>query len=135
MPGFFYALNKKKNNIYYLVKKGEGCNFNKIKFVIPLPEKYNKHSYNFELIKRSENVAIMQQTDPENENRFVAYEVFRIRKFPERMIMGRKYPPAELPPNSEKWGIYGFSCRTWDEAMLRFNQLESLNESRAKLNY
>lgn len=93
----------------------------KMATIKPLPLEFQKHGYDYKQIERSEHVAIYSQS---YEGEFVAYEVFRIKKEKERNIMGKIYPPAEVVPSTEKWGIYGFTCSTLEKAQLRKAELE-----------
>lgn len=76
--------------------------------MIRLSEKYRKNSYEFELVKRVDDVAIYRQIDPETGKR-VAFEIFEVMQKGAWELNGKAYDPKETTPSNEQWGIYGFT--------------------------
>jgi hypothetical protein len=68
-----------------------------------LPESYKKNGFIYDLVARTEHVAMYGQNDAEN-GHFVAYEVCRILRHDGRTIGASYVPPAEFLPSSEQWG-------------------------------
>ena len=85
-----------------------------------LKERYSKNGYRFSLVERIGDVCIYRQ---ESDGNVIVYEVFRVRKLPERLINGRKIEAREATPANEDWGKTGFSCWGMIEARKRASQL------------
>lgn len=68
-----------------------------------LPESYTKNGFRYDLVARTERVAMYGQNDAFND-RFIAYEVCRVLRHDGRTIAGNYVPPAEFLPSSEQWG-------------------------------
>ena len=87
-----------------------------------LAEKYNKNGYQFELVERTGDVAIYSQ---HLENRIVAYEVFEVQKYQERIIAGKIIPASEATPSNEQWGIKGYTYWNLDRAKEKACQMHA----------
>jgi len=87
----------------------------------PLPETFTRGDYHYRMVERTDKTAIFEQLF---EGTHVAFEAILIKKEKERNIMGKKYPPAEVFPSTEKWGTYGFTTHTLENARARAAQLE-----------
>lgn len=92
-----------------------------------LPEKYRKNGYDFTLVERTEDVAIYKQTD---ETSLIAYEVFEVMKYPERMIGETKIAATEASPSNEMWGSKGYTYRNLEDAKERAGIIGSQIEAR-----
>lgn len=94
--------------------------YSKQKDMLRLPEELSKYGYSFKLIIRCENKAIYSQS---LENLLIAYEVIKIRIRPPRFnrFLSREDPAMETYPSNEQWGKLGWTCRTWEEALERYN--------------
>jgi hypothetical protein len=60
-------------------------------------------------VAREGNAAIYEQTWSDCHNPSVCYEVIRIRRRDGFQIGSRFVEPAEVYPNSESWGVDGFT--------------------------
>lgn len=80
-----------------------------------LGDKYKKNGYEFTLIERTGQVAIYSQIVPET-GRLIAFEVFEVQKYPEKIIAGKIIPAFEATPSNEQWGLKGYTVHTFFEA-------------------
>ena len=62
--------------------------------MIPIAKEFEKNGYTHRQIKRVDDVAIYQLFNENDEPR--GYEVYEIRKYPDREIGGVLYPPEKL---------------------------------------
>jgi hypothetical protein len=74
-------------------------------------------------ITREGNAAIYEQTFTGCSNPSVCYEVVRIRRREGFHIGARFVEPAEVYPNSEAWGLDGFTVTDRDAAFARLREL------------
>jgi hypothetical protein len=74
---------------------------------------------------RDDNAAIYEQTWNGCLNPSISYEVIRIRRREGFHIGGRFVEPAEVYPNSEAWGMDGFTFTDKDAAFAKLRQLAS----------
>ena len=98
-----------------------------------LPKTKQKNGYNYTLVKRTDNVAMYSQTDPEFD-KIVSYEVFRIIRTNACVLKDKKnpdkiynYPPSEKFPGNEDFGKTAWTYTTRESADEVFQKLE--NES------
>jgi len=92
-------------------------------FYRPLPTEFRHDGFNYRQITRTANAAIYEQkwcgcTDPS-----VAYEIIRIRRRDGFHIGGRFIEPAEIYPNSESWGVDGWTVTDRDAAFRKLWEL------------
>lgn len=85
-----------------------------------LPDYYRKNAFDFNLIKREGGVAIFAQTDNDI---FIGYEVFEIRKQRANEFQGRQYEAKERVPSNEEWGTNAYSVRTFERAQERMKDI------------
>lgn len=78
-----------------------------------LPEKIRKNGFDYQLIRRIDDVAVYSQSD---EGKLVAYEVFEIRKAEAGEFMGKTVEAREKMPSNEEWGNNAFTVHTLDRA-------------------
>jgi hypothetical protein len=88
-----------------------------------LPKEFRHDGFTYRQTAREGNAAIYEQTwngclDPS-----VSYEVIRIRRRDGFQINGRFVEPAEVYPNSEAWGIDGFTLTNEDAAFAKLRDL------------
>ena len=88
-----------------------------------LPKEFRRNGFAFQQIARQGNAAIYEQrwtgcTEPS-----VCYEVIRIRRREGFEIGGRWVPPAEVYPNSEAWGVDGFTLSDKDAAFAKLREV------------
>ena len=76
---------------------------------------YTKHGITRKVIRRQENIAIA--ASPRD------YEVIIVQSHDGRVIADKECPAAEYPPSSEQWGQKGWTYRTIDEAIQKYNEL------------
>ena len=75
----------------------------------PLPKEFRRGGFEYRQIYRDGDAAIYEQTWSGCRNPSVCYEVIRIRRREAFQIEGRFVEPAEVYPNSEAWGVDGFT--------------------------
>ena len=94
-------------------------------FYKPLPTQFRHDGFEYRQIARERDAAIYEQrwggcTDPS-----VCYEVIRIRHREGFQIGARLVEAAEVYPNSEAWGVDGFTLTDKDTAFAKLRQLAS----------
>jgi hypothetical protein len=94
----------------------------------PLPREFRRDGFSYRQIAREKNAAIYEQRWDGCPNPSVCYEVIRIRRREGFQIGGRFVEPAEVYPNSEAWGVDGFTFTDKDAA---FRKLREIVESSA----
>ena len=97
---------------------GKKCHFRKA-----LPKEFRHHGFNFRQIARQGNAAIYEQSYAGCPNPSVCYEVVRIRGRDGFQIGGRFVGPAEVYPNSEAWGVDGFTLADKDAAFVKLREI------------
>jgi hypothetical protein len=104
--------------------EGKGKNHH---FYKPLPKEFRRDGFHYRQIARESDTAIYQQTWDGCRNPSVCYEAIRIRRREGFQIGGRFVEPAEVYPNSEAWGVDGFTFTDRDKAWAKFFEM-SLEE-------
>ncbi|HWX16595.1 MAG TPA: hypothetical protein VNY07_08415 [Chthoniobacterales bacterium] len=89
----------------------------------PLPLQFRRDGFNYRQIARKGNAAIYEQTWSGCRNPSISYEVIRIRRRDGFQIGGRFVEPAEVYPNSEAWGLDGFTVTDKDAAFAKLREL------------
>jgi len=93
-------------------------------FYKPLPIRFRKNGFNYRQITRDNNAAaIYEQTWNGCPNPSISYEVIHIRKREGFEIGDRFVEPAEVYPNSEAWGVDGFTLTDRDAAFAKLQEL------------
>jgi hypothetical protein len=87
-----------------------------------LPTRFRHDGFDHRQIYREGDFAIYQQTCKGNEDS-AAFEVIRIRRREGFKIAGRFVEPAEVYPNSEAWGVDGFTLTDKDAAFAKLREL------------
>ncbi len=72
---------------------------------------------------REGDVAIFEQTWLGCSEPSLAYEVIRIRRREGFRINGRFVEPAEVYPNSDAWGVDGFTFTDKDAAFAKLREI------------
>ena len=72
---------------------------------------------------RDGSAAMYEQTWIGCSNPSISYEVIRIRRREGFQIGGRFVEPAEVYPNSEAWGVDGFSLTDRDTAIAKLREI------------
>ena len=89
----------------------------------PLPTGFRRDGFNYRQIAREGDAAIYEQRWSGCSNPSVSYEVIRIRRRPGFQIDGRLVEPAEVYPNSEAWGVDGFTLTDKDAAFAKLREM------------
>ena len=88
----------------------------------PLKARFRHDGFDYRQIAREGDVAaIYEQRWPGSEN--VRYEVVRIRRREGFEIGNNFVEPAEVYPNSEAWGVDGFTLTDKDAAFARLREI------------
>jgi hypothetical protein len=69
------------------------------------------------------DAAIYEQSSTGSPDPSVCYEIVRIRRRDGFEIGGRFVEPAEIYPNSEAWGVDGFTLTDRDAVFAKFRKL------------
>lgn len=80
----------------------------------PLPQKLDYHGFSYTLICRTDKVAIYEQRVTE---KIRYYEVFEIKKIPDKYIMGKLVPAHEKWPRDEDFGYSAWTYYSLDKAI------------------
>jgi hypothetical protein len=88
-----------------------------------LPKEFRRDGFAFRQIARQGNGAIYEQRWTGCAEPSVCYEVIRIRRREGFEIGGRWVPPAEVYPNSEAWGVDGFTLNDKDAAFAKLREV------------
>jgi hypothetical protein len=92
-------------------------------FYKTLPKGFRRDGFTYRQIARNGSVAIYEQTWNGCPNPSVCYEVIRIRRRDGFQIGGRFVEAAEVYPNSEAWGVNGFTLTDKDAAYAKLREL------------
>ena len=98
-------------------------------FYRPLPTRFRHNGFDYRQTARKGAVAIYEQVRAGCSNPSVRYEVIRIRRRDGFHIDGRFVEPAEVYPNSEAWGVDGFTLTAKDAAFARLREISSGGQS------
>jgi hypothetical protein len=85
-----------------------------------LPNNLRKNGFTYTLDRREGNVAIYQQWYTKNVH---YWEVFIVQVKPDTVIQGKLIPEHEKFPSDSDFGITAWSCRTLEDATVRFTRL------------
>jgi len=88
-----------------------------------LPKQFRRDGFSYRQIARQGDAAIYEQTWNGCRNPSVSYEVIRIRRRQGFQIGGRFVEPAEIYPNSETWGVDGFTFTDKEAAFAKLREL------------
>jgi hypothetical protein len=88
-----------------------------------LPKEFRRDGFAFRQIARQGSAAIYEQRWTGCGEPSVCYEVIRIRRREGFEIGGRWVPPAEVYPNSEAWGVDGFTLTDKESAFRKLREL------------
>src|SRR6266567_1333369 len=89
----------------------------------PLPTRFRHHGFDYRQIAREANTAIYEQIWNSCSNPSVCYEVIRIRRREGFEIAARFVAPAEVYPNSEAWGVDGFTLTDKETAFAKMHEV------------
>jgi hypothetical protein len=88
-----------------------------------LPTEFRRDGFNYRQIAREADVATYEQTWSGCSDPSVCYEVIRIRRREGFQIDGRLVEPAEVYPNSEAWGVDGFTLTDKGAAIAKMQEV------------
>jgi hypothetical protein len=88
-----------------------------------LPTQFRHDGFDYRQIARERNAAIYEQAWNGCRNPSVCYEVIRIRRREGFQIGARSVEPGEVYPNSEAWGVDGFTVTDKDAAFAKLREL------------
>lgn len=88
-----------------------------------LPTRFRRDGFDYRQIAREEDAAIYEQTWSGCLNPSACYEVIRIRRRNGFQIRERFVEPAEVYPNSDAWGVDGFTLTDKDAAFAKLRDL------------
>jgi hypothetical protein len=89
----------------------------------PLPTRFRHNGFTYRQIAHERDTAIYEQTWNSCPSPSTCYEVIRIRRRDGFQIGGRFVEPAEIYPNSEAWGVDGFTLTDKDAAFAKLQEL------------
>ena len=96
-------------------------------FYRPLPKETRRDGFNYFQIAREGDVALYEQRWTGCAEPSVCYEVIRIRRRNGFQIGEKFIEPYEVYPNSDAWGVDGFTFTDRDQAWAKFFEI-SLEE-------
>ncbi len=88
-----------------------------------LPAQFRHGRFDYRQVTRERNAAIYEKTWNGCRNPSVCYEIIRIRRREGFEIAGRFVKPAEVYPNSEAWGVNGFTLTDKQAAFAKLREL------------
>ena len=91
----------------------------------PLPTRFQRDGFDFRQIAREGNAAIYEQTWSGCAEPSACYEVIRIRRRDGFRIGDRFIEPAEVYPNSDAWGVDGFTFTDKDAAYTKLTEVNT----------
>jgi hypothetical protein len=89
----------------------------------PLAKEFRRGGFTYKQIARERDAAIYEQTWNGCRNPSVSYEVIRIRRREGFEIGGRVVEAAEVYPNSEAWGVDGFTFTDEEAASAKLSKM------------
>ena len=95
----------------------------KRQFYKQLPKEFRRSGFRYRQVAREANAAIYEQTSNGCQNPSVSWEAIRIRCRERFQIGGRSVEPSEVYPNSEAWGVDGFTFTNKDAAFAKLREI------------
>lgn len=84
--------------------------------MIPLPKTFTKKGWDFEVVHRQGDIAMVRKSKQGLTRLIESWEVVKIQKHRERTVDGRVLAASESMPSDESWGNYGWTYLTREEA-------------------
>jgi hypothetical protein len=97
-----------------------------------LSKESRRHGFDYRQIAREGDAAIYSQTWSGCRNPSISYEVIRIRRRDGFQIGDRFVEAAEVYPNSEAWGLDGFTVADKDPAFRKLGEIIASSHSLAR---
>ena len=88
-----------------------------------MPKEFGRDGFSYRQIARQGDAAIYEQAWNGCRNPSVCCEVIRIRRREGFEIAGRFVAPAEVYPNSEAWGVDGFTFINKDAGFAKLREI------------
>jgi len=88
-----------------------------------IPTQFKKKGFTYTQLKREGKRAIFQQT--RTDSAVNNYEVVKIGRHNGYVMGGQMIEAAETYPGSSLWGITAWTCTSIDEALKRYETLDS----------
>jgi hypothetical protein len=90
----------------------------------PLPQKFTKNGFTFEVLNRNDRYAILKKTRLP-QGKWYGFEVIEIQRHNGFDYEGASVPPSEYLPAITEWGLKGFTFTADDRAGAdkKFSQL------------
>ena len=92
-------------------------------FYKPLPKEFRRGGFTYKQIVRQRDAAIYKQTWNSCRDPSVCYEVIRIRRREGFQIGEKLIQPYEIYPNSDAWGVDGFTLTNKAAAFAKLREL------------
>jgi len=89
-------------------------------------KEFTYKNFNYRQLLRDGKIAIYEQTLKDGKK--LNYEVVIIEEHNGYEIAGNKFPPSEMYPSSNQWGIKGFTYTDYDDAIIKFKKLKKKDE-------
>jgi len=105
------------------MRAGAEAGTKKGRFYKPFPKEFRRDGFTHRQIARERDAAMYEHSWNGCSNPSVCYEVIRIRKREGFQIGSRFVEPAEIYPNSEAWGVDGFSFADKEAAFAKLREL------------
>jgi len=88
-----------------------------------LPTQFQRNGFTYRQIARERNAAIYEQRSAKCVELSISYEVIRVRRREGFQIGSRFVEAAQIYPNSEAWGVDGFTFVSKDAAFAKLRVL------------
>jgi hypothetical protein len=89
----------------------------------PLPKEFRRDGFTYRQVAREGNAAIYEQIWNGCPDPAVCFEVVRVRRRDGFEIGGRFVEPAEVYPNSDAWGVDGFTVTDKEAAFAKLRHM------------
>lgn len=95
-----------------------------------LEKNFTYKGFEHSQVLREGNIAIYKQKLQEGVTE--RFEVVTIDSHNGYEIAGQKFPPSEMYPSSNQWGVKGFTLLTYEDALEKFNFLKKQEKKKGK---
>ena len=102
------------------------------RFYRPLPARFRHNGFDYRQIARKGNAAIYEQRWTGCAEPSVCYEVIRIRRRDGFQISEKFIEPYEVYPNSDAWGVDGFTFTDRNKAWDKFFEISPEEPARKR---
>lgn len=85
--------------------------------MVPLKTQFRQHGFDFNLLKRSGQIALLKKT---SDAKIESFEVVVIQQRKQVTMFNRVVEAHEAMPPSESWGTYAWSYNDEDRANLKY---------------